>query len=351
MRTRSALPVLIALVLLASGCVAVPSPSGSPSTPSSKGTPSPSTATTTSDASPGAPSPAPSIDLSGLDDATATAIRIRASFGLRLDLDYIRRVAADPDATSEFGTPLLPSEIQEIENRSARADAIVPIVQGYASANSAVFGGIWLDQARGGVVTVSFTDDLDRHRTALAALLKGQGVVNVVHARYAESVMRAVQDRIAADDAWFRTIPAMLRGVGYDVIANRVTIDVSTANPRIAALIVRRYGIPEDALQVNSDGTGVALEPWGVIHVRIADVPAGVRAELTLQYHSDRPGADCGRGDVGIGFEADGTTDLPCQGGHWEITAGRNADDLVARGEVDLAPGGTATVTLRPIAP
>jgi hypothetical protein len=175
--------------------------------------------------------------------------------------------------------------------------------------------------------------------------------VKVVQARYAETVMRALQDRIAGDAAWFKTIPAALRGVGYDTINNVVSIEVSTANPNIASLIVARFAVPADAVQVISDGTGIALEAWGTIHVRIVDVPANVRSELTLQYRSDRAGADCGRGDVGFGF-GDGTTvDLPCQGGHWVIEAGRGLDDIVARGEVDLQPGGIASVTLRPIAP
>ncbi len=333
------LAAILGAVLIAAGCVASPPGSNRPVGPGD---------TAPSD---GGDSAGPSLDLAGLDDATATAVRIRTSYGLRSDLDFIGRVALDPTATTEFGTPLLPRETQELWDRSTRADAVIPVVQDYAAANRAVFGGVWIDQSLGGVVTVSFTDDLRRHQTALAELLKGRGVVHVVQARYPESVMRALQDRIAADDAWFRSIPAALRGVGYDAIRNVVMVEVSTANPRIANLILARFGSPADTIDVQSDGTGIVLEPWGVIHVRIVAVPAKVVAELTLDYHSDRIGADCGQGDVGIGFGATGTVDLPCQGGHWAIQAGRNSEDIVARGEVDLAPGGAATVTLRPIAP
>ena len=60
--------------------------------------------------------------------------------------------------------------------------------------------------------------------------------------------------------------------------------------------------------------------------------------------------AGCGMGDVGIGIALDGTFELPCQGGHWTIQAGRNIDDIVAEGVVDVPPGGNATVILRPIA-
>lgn len=338
----------IALAIALAGCIAnPPTPVASPS-PARPAAPSAdATAGTPSDG----PSPAPSIDLTGLDEATAMAVRIRMEWGLPSDLAFIAKVAADPTATSEFGAPFLPSEIAEIGARGERADRIIPIVQQYAAGNTAVFGGLWIDQSAGGLVTASFTDDLVRHQAVLADLLAGQGVVRIVQARYAESVMRALQDRITTDRAWFETIPAKLLGVGYDVIANAVEINVSTANPDVAALVSSRYGIPPEALKVISDGTGVALEPWGTIHVRIVDVPAEVRAELTLNYQSDRPGAGCGRGDMGIGFGAATTVDLPCQGGHWTIEAIRTIEDVVARGEVDLAPGGTATVTLRPVAP
>lgn len=340
-RPRHPIVGLVAIAALSLACVAAPVPG-----PSSSTTATATTVTT----GPEQPSATPSLDVSGLDETTALAVQIRASWGLRRDLAFINQVAHDPTATSEFGTPLLPAEVAEINHRSEAADAIVPIVQGYASANVAVFGGIWIDQAAGGVVTLSFTDDLVRHRLALADLLAGKGVVKIVQARYPESVMRALQERITDDAAWFRTIPAALKGVGYDTIGNVVAIEISTANPDVAALIVSRFAVPADALRVESDGTGIALEPWGKIKGRVVDVPAKTLVELSINYHGDRIGADCGS-EVGLGLTPAGTFELPCQGGHWIIEAGRTIDDVVARGEVDLKPGGTASVTLRPVAP
>jgi hypothetical protein len=298
------------------------------------------------------PAPSPTVAATPeLDRATAAAVQFRTSFGLRADLDFIRAVAKDPTASDEFGVPLLPAEVADIQRRGANADRVVPIVQRYAAEHPAAFGGLWIDQEHGGIVTVAFTQDAELHGRELAARLAGVGVVAIRSARYNESELRALQDRIVADDAWFKTIPAQLRGVGIDVIQNAVEIDISTANPRITDLIVARFGIPADAVIVNSDGTGVALEPWGTIRGKIVDVPPKVFPELTLQYTSDRPGAECGMGDVGIGPGADGTFELPCQGGHWTIQAGRNVEDIVAEGVVDLAPGGRASVVLRPIAP
>ncbi len=285
-----------------------------------------------------------------LDSATAAAVRFRTSFGLRVDLDYIRAVAVDKTASTEFGVPLLPAEVAEIQRRGANADRVVPIVNRYAADHPEAFGGLWIDQQHGGIVTVAFTRDIELHTRALMTQLGGAGIVAVRTARYSEEELRQLQDRIVADSAWFKSIPALLRGVGFDPAVNAVEIEVSTANPLITDMIVARFGIPRDAIVVNSDGTGVALEPWGRIKGKVVGIAPDVLAELTLQYESDRVGAECGMGDVGIGIALDGTFELPCQGGHWTIRAGRGIDDIVAEGVVDVRPGGNATVTLKPVA-
>jgi hypothetical protein len=340
-------PILLGLLM--AGCVTTgPIASDPPRPPSSAGA-----ASGSFEPSP-TPSSEPSIDLAGLDEATRTAIEIRASYGLRRDLDWIRHVAADPTATTEFGTPLLPSETEELFARSTRADRIVPIVQSYAADHVAVFGGLWLDQASGGVVTVSFTDDLEPHRAALAALLAGKGIVHVVTARYSESTLRALQDRIVADDAWFHTIPARLTGVGADVMRSVVTVGVSTANPAIADLIAARFGVPPDVLDVQSDGTGAVMMPFGELHGRIEDVPPKTFGELfIISRLIDGPvGVRCEiGGDVGTGPDAQGRFTLPCQQGTWEIQAARSLDDIVATGRVVMSNGGSANVVLRPVAP
>jgi hypothetical protein len=286
-----------------------------------------------------------------VDEATAFAIRFRTENGLRADLATIHAAATDRAATSEFGTPLFPAEVSELFARNERTDEVMKRIAGYLRDHDGELGGVWIDQAKGGIVTVSFTGPLAEHRVALARLAQGAGVVRVVEARYPQNELRALQERVAADDAWFRSIRAHLEGVGYDPTTNALEIDVSTAEPDIVSLVIARFRMPADAVRVVSDGTGIALEPWGRIDGRVERVPATVLGELTLNYHTDRAGADCGRGDVGIGIAADGTFDLPCQAGHWIIDAGRNISDIVARGEVDVVAGRRARMTLRPTAP
>jgi hypothetical protein len=344
----------LTLPLTLAGCVTAASPAASGTTPSL----GPSTVPLVSAPSPVATespgtdpllTPLPSIDVTGLDSATAAAVSKRISWGLPADLEAIKRAASDPASIPDYGTPLTPNEVRTLEARSERAHQVGVIVQTYADDYLSEYGGDWIDQARGGLVVASFTAHVAEHRDALKRLVGDVGEVAVVAARYPESRLRDLQDRIADDRTWYEAIPASLQSIGVDTIGNVVEVHVSTANPNIADLIAARSGGPPDALRVISDGTGIALEPWGKIHGKVVGVPRTVLAELTLNYHSDRAGAGCGIGDVGIGIAANGTFDLPCQGGHWTITAGRDLNDIVASGEVDLPPGGTASMVLRPV--
>lgn len=285
------------------------------------------------------------------DRVTLDAIRFRMDLGLRADLPFVRAVADDPAAVLDYGVPLLPAEVREIERRGAASEAIVPVVRSYAAEHPEDYGGLYIDQQRGGAVTVLWTANVEEHATALVDRLAGIGPVVIRHVAHTETALDDLSRRLGSDRDWLAEIPAALQAIETDVIANRVTMYVSSRNPAVADLIWARYGVGPDVLAVVSDGTGVALEPWGTIHGLVVDVPAAVLAELTLSYRSDRPGAGCGMGDVGFGIAPDGTFELPCQGGHWTIEASRTIDDVVARGEVDLAPGGTATMTLHPIAP
>jgi hypothetical protein len=295
---------------------------------------------------------APSVDLAGLDEATLTAIRIRTSYGLPADLETIRRAAGDLTATDEFGTPLFPAEIQELWARNERSDRILSIIQGYVDTHAAVSGGLWIDQAAGGVVTLSFTDDLVQHRLALAELLAGRGVVAVVQARYSERDLRQYQDRVTADAAWFRSIGAALTGVGYLAMENVLSIEISSKNPDVEQLVIVRYNLPADAVKVESDGTGAHLLPSGTVRGRV--LTAAGKAPGRNEFMVDSRGGDpgwCGGGDVGFGVNADGTFELPCKVGHRTIVilAPPVADGewtVVGQADVVVPAGGIVKVTI-----
>jgi hypothetical protein len=312
-------------------------------------------------ASGNAASASPALADGEIDEETLAAIRIRTEYGLRSDLAWIQQVAKDPTATTEFGAPLLPAETAELFARGERAHAIIPIIQGYLDEHPDVFGGLWIDQARGGIVTVSFTDDLDPHREVLLALLKGRGVVAVVPARFSEAEMRRLQDRVAADDDWFAKIPAQFQSVGYNVMTGKLEIGVSSANPNAAALIVEHFDLPEDGVLVTSDGTGEALLPSGTVKGTVVlpnGKPPGKGANAWLVEMLGGDPGSCGGGDVGYGVTEDGHFEIPCTVGRRTISIkapGANDGDWIVIGQADVVVAANRDVRVRievqPLAP
>ena len=252
----------------------------------------------------------------------ADSIRLRTSMGLRSDIAWIRAVAADPRSSLEYSVPLLPEEIAEIDARAVNADAVVVAIDRYTAAHADEFGGLYLDQEHAaGAVTTLWTAHLDQHAAAMRALVHPTARIAFKAARFTYAELRAFQDRISADWGWMRDVGIAPMGVGVDIIANRVEIDVSSADPDAAPIVTDYYAAPPGMLAVISDGTGAALIRSGTIRGRVLDAngrPPGERlvTELILQWTSDGPG-DCGGGDIGYGLLGDGSFELPCQaGGH-----------------------------------
>ncbi|MDT0276010.1 hypothetical protein [Blastococcus goldschmidtiae] len=95
-----------------------------------------------------APSPRASSPAPPPTDAESYEIQLRAQFGLRSDLPYVRTVDADRSSnTDRLGIPLTPDEAADITARSATVGALHTAAQDLDG-----FGGIWIDQAAGGVI-------------------------------------------------------------------------------------------------------------------------------------------------------------------------------------------------------
>lgn len=57
------------------------------------------------------------------------AVAFREEFGLRADRAYVESVSQDPKAQLDFGVPLLPAEVSELEARSVAASIVVPMLE------------------------------------------------------------------------------------------------------------------------------------------------------------------------------------------------------------------------------
>jgi hypothetical protein len=298
------------------------------------------------------------INAQGLDPTTPeqlqNALRFRREMGLASGIDVVRQMACRKDANVDFGVPLTAAELAEFERRTREGHAIQNIVQPYADQHGDEFGGLYIDQSRGGVVTVLWTAHLPQHEAAIRSKVNPDAAVAFRQVRWSERVLRALQDRISSDWDWFRNIPASPQSVGVDVFTNAVVVEISSANPGAAALIVAHYGMADGMIRVESDGTGAALLPSGTVRglvVRRDGQPLGDSGSLSLQERPGGPPGSCGGGDIGFGVGEDGQFEYPCTVGVRIIQVAelRNTPPNRVLGEarVEIAAGAVVFVQIQ----
>ncbi len=277
-------------------------------------------------------------------------VELRRSAGLRSDLEWIAAVAADPSATTYLlAIPLLPEEEADVIARNGEADVVGQAVREYATAHAEEFGGLYIDQESGAGVVTLWTGHLAEHEAAIRTMVAPGSRVAFRSVRYSEAYLRSLQDRISSDADWMTALPAQWQSVGVDVINNHTLLTVSSANQDAVALIEDHFDLG-DALVVESDGTGVALIPWGEIagRVRTAGGAVPARADYYLRWRSPDL-RQCGVGDVGYGLADDGTFKLPCQAGTWTIEVTVPSGDgwrPIGEGAVEVRPNESADLEI-----
>ncbi|MGI9016124.1 MAG: hypothetical protein ACR2HR_03300 [Euzebya sp.] len=108
--------------------------------------------------------PLPSPDGPLSDDAdVAAAQQARAAVALPSDIATVEALlAAGPDGDGwPLGYPHTAEEFDAIMARNGDVDQLGALRQWAASTHPDTWGGLWLDQSRGGLTTVAFTTDVD----------------------------------------------------------------------------------------------------------------------------------------------------------------------------------------------
>lgn len=347
---------VVSATLLIGCSVAGPAASGDLETGSPAANLAPAPAAATADPCPILePTPIPQASLpASLDEGTREAVRRRTEYGLRHDLAWIRDVAADPTSTQEFGLPMLPTETASLFARNNLPDPVRRVLDVYGHTDE--FGGLYIDNAQGGVVVVLWTTDPAVHEAAIRPKLPPCHPVEFRQVRWSEHELRGWQYRISADMDWMADIAAKVTGVGADIDDNVVDIDISSANPDAGDLIVAHFAAPHGMIRVISDGTGAHLLPTGTVvgRVLMADGrPPGMN-DLMLDAGSpnDPPGW-CGGGDIGYGVDEDGRIEFPCKVGRRTILVKDWVPDehverpFVASLIVQVPAGGEVEVEIR----
>lgn len=269
----------------------------------------------------------------------AQAIALRREFGLRWDEAWIRTVAAHPAAVMDVGVPLMPFERDDVMSRHDGNEALAGALHDYLTEHADVAGGLYIDQAAGGVVTILVTDDPGPHEAALGELIGSDTPVAVRQVRWTEAELRDLQDRIVADDAFLASLPARMKTTGVDVIDNIAELTISSAVPDAAERIFAHFDA-DDRLRVISDGTGILLQPTGRIFGRILAPPGTDMSRLSPQYEAD---VDIGGRDLlGIGVAPDGTFVID------RLPPATYTVSILEMGDAGNAQVGSATVVVPP---
>jgi len=310
-----AAPVLAVIIL--AGCVS--RPSSSPASPVL----SPSVAP---DAT-----PVPTLSPAGLADVE----RFRRDFGLRSDEAWILEVAANPASDRQtFGVPLTAQEVEELGRRTRDVEQIKAVVVPYGEAHRAEWAGAFTDHQAGGLFVAQFSGHVAEHRAALLPKLSPLAAFEVREVRWSLRELEAVASRFHMNDPWFRTIPAVVYGVGPNLVANRVDILISSADPRATDLIRDHLGLTDEVLHVTSDGNGALLLPTGRLRIIAVDAGGSPAVGLACVAVPDADGAYEPRPVPMPTTDANGVCELTLPAtGYWiHLERGEGRSTLVSLG-------------------
>ncbi len=136
---------------------------------------------------------------------------------------------------------LLPTSDPAVaESAEAEGRDINSVTQRYmAGQERDVFGGLYLDDAAGGVMTVLVTCDRAVHEAALRRLVANPDRLRVVKAKHSEDELLAAQDRIAAAENELSALGVAPTLTSVDVVGNRVTVGVPGAAAAAKSALAR----------------------------------------------------------------------------------------------------------------
>jgi hypothetical protein len=302
----------------------------------------------------GSPTVAPSqpaaslVDQAPLDASELEAKRFRDDFGLRSDAAWIRQVAANPSSDSRtFGVPLTVDEVAELNRRSNTNEELKATVLAYAL-EQPDYAGAFIDHDRDGLFIVQFAGPILGHQLEIFRLIRPGAQIEVRAVRWSWDELVKFEARIDGDTPWFDSIPAYLLGHGPDVVLNRITIQVSSADPAASAKIQAHFGWTDEIVVVESDGTGALLQRPGKLAIRAVD-PAGTPvADLACVVSTDAPNVHEPRPIPMPTTDSDGACDVEALPGDYsiELESGQDPRVVVAIGQATVTSRKLTTVTM-----
>jgi hypothetical protein len=223
------------------------------------------------------------------------AVAVRESFGLPADEDWVKAVAAMPDAVANvpaFSVPMTDNEVALLTHRAQTTEAVSTDVQRFVRDHPEQWAGLYVD---GGYVVAQFaglTADLERR---LRASVSPDAPLVVQSVPWTTEELDALRDRIRNDE-WLAARYDLL-DLGVDVRRNEVQLRVAAAKDEAIADIARHYG-DSGMLVVTIDGVGATEAPRGSLLGHIVDANgaslSGLEVDLAPVEGNANPTHDVG---------------------------------------------------------
>jgi hypothetical protein len=245
-----------------------------------------------------------SLGALGTDGATAhassdgpyredEAVRFRAEFGLSIEPDWLERVVRDRDADWSYGIPLAVTEAEDLRQRESLVRQLIPVQSRLAELST--FGGVWVDQAGGGLPVIARVgDDPEFERIVQdSPLSRPPRIVNVT---WSLAQLEVLHSHIVADLDSIRLLGAEPVMVQTNVRENRVDLVVTHSPTATLAKLEATYGPMMKVTTTDGPVAGLACtrsncpDPWKAgLELRVGTTPictAGfVAREGTSQFH------------------------------------------------------------------
>lgn len=176
-------------------------------------------------------------------------LRFRDEFGISTDRAFVTALAPSP------GYPVRMSGPEQADwDRRMRIDEGMGPLLDYGELNHTEFGGLWVDQAAGGVIHMGFTSGIERHRQAALALAPREAEIEVHTTARSLTELDELQAFIDGDVAFQESVGADIQMSMVNTPLNVVTIGVGPLSAESRRALDERYG--DDAIEVLHGGRG-----------------------------------------------------------------------------------------------
>lgn len=186
------------------------------------------------------------------------AIAFRESVGLRSDRPWVQTLVASSARSQRFGVALTPAEEADLDSRIDMQDRLDPLARALDAEPD--FGGMYVDQKAGGVVTVSFTVSNSRLRSLVNRLAPSGARILIRTVTYSKASLGQLMGRVSDEARGWLGQGITISGVEIDDAANRVRILVAGLTDSATQLLEAKYGpeveVAEGALPTPASCTG-----------------------------------------------------------------------------------------------